>query len=263
MKAGPLATTVALIALAFLLLPLVVVAVMSFSSASSLQFPPPGLSLRWYESFLGNPRWLDALWTSCWLALVSSTIAVLLGAAAAYGLVRGSFPGIGFVESNMMAPLILPTIVLAVALYLLFAKIGMLGTALGLVLGHVVLAAPYVVFVMSVGIRAFDLRIEQVAATLGASRARILASVVIPNVWPSLGTAWILAFITSFDEVIVTLFVSGTYQTVPKRMYNELVLEVNPTITAIATTMIAVSLVLIGLVLATGGRRYLGGEAGR
>lgn len=260
MKAGPIASTVGMVSLVFLVLPLVVVVMMSFSSASSLTFPPPSLSLRWYHSFLHDSRWLEAVATSLLLGLVSSTLSLVLGAAAAYALVRGTFRGRALVEANMMAPLILPAIVLAVALYIFLARFGLLGSALGLVAGHVVVCSPYVVFIMSVGFRAFDVRVEHIAATLGASNWQTLTRVALPNVLPSLGTAWILAFINSFDEVIVTLFVGGTYQTVPKRMFNELVLEVNPIITAIATLMIGLSLASVVLVLLTGGKRYLGGE---
>jgi ABC-type spermidine/putrescine transport system permease subunit II len=130
-------------------------------------------------------------------------------------------------------------------MYLFLAKVGLLGSAVGLVASHVVLSVPFVVLVVGVAIRSFDERIEQVAFTLGASRAQTVLRVLLPNIAPSLASAWILALIASFDEVIVTLFVAGTYQTVPKRMFNELVLEVNPTITAIATIMIALSVLAI------------------
>jgi ABC-type spermidine/putrescine transport system permease subunit II len=255
MKAGPLATLVALLGLGFLLVPIVIVVVMSFSSASSLQFPPPGLSLRWYESFFADPRWVEALLTSGLLALVSSAIALLLGSLAAYAITRGRFRGRGLLEANFVAPMILPAIVIAVALYLFLARIGLLGSAAGLVLAHVVLAVPFVVLVVGVGIRGFDPRIEQIALTLGASRPQMLWRVLLPNLLPSLASAYILAFVSSFDEVIVTLFVAGTWQTVPKRMFNELQLEVNPTITAIATIMIALSLAAIAGVAALAGRR--------
>ena len=255
MKAGPLARLVALLSLGFLLVPIVIVVVMSFSSASSLQFPPPGLSLRWYQSFFADPRWVEALLTSGLLALVSSAIALVLGSLAAYAITRGRFRGRGWLEANFVAPMILPAIVIAVALYLFLARVGLLGSALGLVLAHVILAVPFVVLIVGVGIRGFDARIEQIAFTLGASRPQMLWRVLLPNLVPSLASAYILAFISSFDEVIVTLFVAGTYQTVPKRMFNELMLEVNPTITAIATIMIGLSLAAIALVAAIAGRR--------
>lgn len=234
--------------LLFLCLPIAIVVPMSFSSASSLAFPPPGFSLRWYESFLGDPRWLLAARNSALVALASSVAALLLGSIAAYGLVRGSFRGRGLLEGNFIAPLILPPVITAVALYIFFAKIHLLGTLPGLILAHTVLTVPYVVLLMSVAIRQFDVRIEQVAYSLGASWPRMFRSVLLPNLLPSAFAAWIFAFIISFDEVIVTIFLAGAYDTIPKRMFNELILQVNPTITAIATLLIALSVITIALV---------------
>jgi ABC-type spermidine/putrescine transport system permease subunit II len=234
--------------LLFLCLPIAVVVPMSFSSASSLAFPPPGLSLRWYESFFGDPRWLRAAGTSGLVALASSVAALVLGSIAAYGLVRGAFRGRALLEGNFIAPLILPPVITAVALYIFFARIGLLGTIPGLIIAHTILTVPYVVLLMSVAIRQFDVRIEQVAYSLGASWLRMFRSVLLPNLLPSVLAAWIFAFIISFDEVIVTIFLAGAYDTIPKRMFNELILQVNPTITAIATLLIALSVVTIGIV---------------
>ena len=234
--------------LLFLCLPIAVVMPMSFSSASSLEFPPPGLSLRWYQSFFGDPRWLRAAQNSLIVALAASVAALALGSIAAYGLVRGRFHGRAVLEGNFVAPLILPPVITAVALYIFFARIGLLGTLPGLILAHTVLTVPYVVLLMSVAIRAFDVRIEQVACSLGASWFRMFRSVLLPNLLPSVLAAWIFAFIISFDEVIVTLFLAGAYDTIPKRMFNELILQVNPTITAIATLLIALSVATIGIV---------------
>jgi putative spermidine/putrescine transport system permease protein len=234
--------------LLFLCLPIAVVVPMSFSSASSLEFPPPGLSLRWYESFFGDPRWIRAAGTSALVALASSIAALILGSVAAYGLVRGSLRGRALLEGNFIAPLILPPVITAVALYIFFAKIGLLGTMPGLIAAHTILTVPYVVLLMSVAIRQFDVRIEQVAYSLGASWFRMFKSVLLPNLLPSVLAAWIFAFIISFDEVIVTLFLAGSYDTIPKRMFNELILQVNPTTTAIATLLIALSVVTIAVV---------------
>lgn len=233
--------------LLFLFLPIVVVVPMSFSAASSLTFPPTEFSLRWYQSFFQDPRWLAAMRTSLLVALLSSLLALLLGSIAAYGLARGRFMGRGLIDANFMAPMIVPPVITAVALYIVFARVGLLGTLPGLVLGHTVLGVPYVVLIMSVAIRSFDVRIEQVTLTLGASWWTMFRRVLLPNLLPSAFAAWIFAFITSFDEVIITLFVGGAYNTIPKRMFNELVLQINPTITAIATLLIAFSLVLLAL----------------
>jgi ABC-type spermidine/putrescine transport system permease subunit II len=232
--------------LLFLCLPVAVVVPMSFSSASSLEFPPPGFSLRWYQSFFDDPRWLDAARISTLVAATSSFAAVVLGGLAAYGLARGTFRGREVLEANFVAPLIIPPVITAVALYIVFARVGLLGTLPGLILSHTIVGVPYVVILMSVAVRSFDVRIEQVARSLGASWPTVLIKIVLPNLIPSMFAAWIFAFIISFDEVILTLFLSGAYDTIPKRMFNELVLQVNPTITAIATLLIALSVVTIG-----------------
>jgi ABC-type spermidine/putrescine transport system permease subunit II len=244
-----LLTAFGLFVILFLCLPILIVVPMSFSSASSLEFPPPGLSLRWYQAFFGDPRWLGAAQNSLLIAVIASTAAVLLGGLAAYGLVRGRFRGRGLLDGNFMAPLILPQVITAVALYIYFAKIGLLGTLVGLIVGHTVLTVPYVILVMSVAIRSFDQRIEQVALSLGASYPTMLRRVLLPNLAPSAAAAWIFAFIISFDEVIVTLFIAGRFETIPKRMFNELILQVNPTITAIATLLIALSALTVAAIV--------------
>jgi putative spermidine/putrescine transport system permease protein len=245
--------------LVFLCLPVLIVAPMSFSSAQSLEFPPPGFSLRWYAALFGNPVWIEAGRNSVVLATLSSTIALICGTTAAYVLVRGPFTGRGVIEANIIAPMIVPSIITAVALYIFFARAGILGTFGGLILGHTVLSVPYVVLVMQSAIRGFDRRIEQVAETLGASRWQVLTKVTLPNILPSAAAAWIFAFVLSFDEVVVTLFISGTHLTIPKRMFAELALQVNPTITAVATLLILCNLVALGVLLLLSRR---GGVAG-
>lgn len=228
--------------LLFMCIPVAVVVPMSFSNAETLQFPPTEWGLRWYEAFFADERWTQALKTSVGVALASSSIALVLGSIAAYGLVRGTFRGRRAMDLNFAIPMVIPHIITAVALYIAFAKLGFLGSLTGLIVGHTVLAAPYVVLVMSVALAGFDRRIEQVAATLGAPRHTILLQVVAPNMLPSLFAAWIFAFIVSFDEITVTVFLAGAHETVPKRMFTQLMERVDPTITAVATLLIAVSL---------------------
>jgi ABC-type spermidine/putrescine transport system permease subunit II len=247
----------AILTLVFLCLPVIIVVPMSFSSAQSLEFPPPGLSLRWYAAFFGNEVWVRAGINSLLLATIASTVALLLGTLAAYGLVRGVFPLKDAIEANFIAPIIVPSIITAVALFIAFARLKILGTFFGLALAHTILVMPYAVLIMQVAIRSFDIRIEQVAATLGASRLQILTQVVLPNLLPSAAAAWIFSFVVSFDEVVVTLFLSGTHLTIPKRMFNELVMQINPTITAVATLLITFNLVALMLLLAMSRRGRL------
>ncbi len=247
--------------LIFLCLPVLIVVPMSFSDSSSLRFPPEGLSMRWYAQVFGDPRWVRAMQTSLLLALLSSSIALALGALAAYGLVRGRFFGRMAIQSNFISPMVIPSVVTAVALYFALAKIGLLGSFAGLLLGHTLLGIPYVVLIMSVAIRSFDSRIEEVAFTLGASWFTMFRRVLLPNLLPSTAAAWIFAFVTSFDEVVITAFIAGTHETVPKRMFNDLVLQVNPSITAIATMLIAGSVGLMALAAALVRRSRLAASA--
>ena len=236
--------------LLFMCLPVLIVVPMSFSSAQSLEFPPPGLSFRWYAAFFENEVWAQAGLNSLLLEMIASTIALVLGTLASYALVRGTFPGKAMIEANFMAPMIVPSIIIAVALFIVFAKLRILGTFFGLVLGHTILVIPYVVLILQVAIRAFDVRIEHVAATLGASRMLILRKIVLPNLLPSAAAAWIFAFVISFDEVVVTLFLAGTNMTIPKRMFNELIMQINPTITAVATLLVGFNILALVLVVA-------------
>lgn len=254
---GRLLAAAGIFGLAFLTVPLLIVIPMSFSSARALTFPPPGLSLRWYEAFFGDPRWMEAMWTSTLVAAIASVLALVLGGLAAYGLRRGTFAGRDWAEGNFMAPLIVPTIIAAIALYLGLAGVGLLGSFVGLVAAHTILNVPLVIMVLGVAIREFDVRIEQVAWSLGASWWHAMRKVVLPNLAPSVFAAWIFAFIGSFDEVIVTSFIAGRYETVPKKMFNELILEVNPIITAVATLLIAftvLALAAVTFILARAGK---------
>jgi putative spermidine/putrescine transport system permease protein len=246
---------VGILVLAFLCLPILIVAPMSFSSAQSLTFPPPGFSLRWYESLFSSPIWLTAARNSLILAVTSSTLSLVAGTLGAYALVRGGFRGRRAIEANFVAPMIVPSIITAVALYIAFARAGVLGSFGGLILGHTIVSLPFVVLVMQSAIRDFDPRIELAAMTLGASRWQALTQVTLPNILPSAVAAWIFAFVLSFDEVVVTWFVSGTHLTIPKRMFSELTMQINPTITAVATILIVVNLLALWLVVVVAGRR--------
>ena len=245
--------TVAMAALTFLLLPVAIVIPMSFSSAASLRFPPPGLSLRWYQAFFADAVWRDAATNSLIVAGASSVMAVALGTLAAYRLVRGRFRGRPVLEAHFVAPLIVPSVIAAVALYIAFAKVGLLGSYRGLILAHTVHSVPYVVLLMSVAIASFDERIEQVARTLGASEGTVFVRILLPNLMPSVLASWVLAFIASFDEVILTLFLFGNRYTIPKQMFVKLELQIDPTITAVATMLVVFSVVTLAALAALAG----------
>ncbi|HZQ02328.1 MAG TPA: ABC transporter permease [Reyranella sp.] len=233
----------------FLMLPLVVVFPISLSSAAYMQFPPPGLSWQWYERYLDDPQWIDATVRSLYIGGATAVLALALGVPLAFALVRSRFPGRVLVDRLALAPLIVPTIILSVSVYGLFARLKLIGEWYGLVLAHTVLALPFVVLIMGAGLRDFDRSLEQAAEGLGASRARILLRVTFPLLRPSLISAALLAFLSSFDELVVALFLAGPNMTLPKKMFDNILMEIDPTIAAVSVMqilLVSVVLVLIG-----------------
>lgn len=230
----------------FLLLPLLVVFPISLSSAPYMQFPPPGLSWQWYERYLDDPQWIDATVRSLQVGVATAVLSLALGVPLSFALIRGRFYARETVDRLAMAPLIVPHIILSVAVYGLFARLKLIGEWYGLVVAHTVLALPFVVLVMGAGLRDFDRSLEQAAEGLGASRWRTLTRITLPLLRPSLVSAGLLAFITSFDEVVVALFLSGARMTLPKKMFDNILMEIDPTIAAVSVMQILlVSLVLV------------------
>lgn len=237
----------ALTGLFLLLAPVLVVVPMSFSAGKGLEFPPQGFSLHWYGKLFADPLWMEALRTSLILAATSSLLALATGSLAAYALVRNSVIWREGIAASFIGPMVVPPVVLAVAAYLVYARLGLLGTMPGLVLAHTVLSLPFVVMIVSNAVAAFDERIEQAAVSLGATRATVLTRVVAPALMPHLLVSWLFAFAVSFDEVVLTFFIAGIHTTIPKKMFITLRNEIDPTITAVSALLIAVT-VLIGIV---------------
>lgn len=233
----------------FLMLPLIVVFPISLSSAPYMQFPPPGLSIQWYERYLDDPQWIDATVRSLYVGGATAALSLLLGVPLAFSLARGRYAGRIVVDRLALAPLIVPVIILSVGLYGLFAKLKLIGEWYGLVLAHTVLALPFVVLVMVAGLRDFDRALEQAAEGLGASRVRTLFRITLPLLRPSLVSAGLLAFISSFDELVVALFLAGPNMTLPKKMFDNILMEIDPTIAAVSVmqiVLVSIVLVLIG-----------------
>ncbi|MFO1162435.1 MAG: ABC transporter permease [Reyranellaceae bacterium] len=233
----------------FLMLPLVVVFPISLSSAPYMQFPPPGLSWQWYERYLDDPQWIDATWRSIHVGSATAVSALVLGVPLAFSLVRGRYLGRVLVDRIALAPIIVPTIILSIGLYGLFAKLKLIGEWYGLVIAHTVLALPFVVLVMAAGLRDFDRALEQAAEGLGASRWRTLTRITLPILRPSLVSAGLLAFISSFDELVVALFLAGPNMTLPKKMFDNILMEIDPTIAAVSVMqilLVSIVMVLIG-----------------
>ncbi|MEX3968364.1 ABC transporter permease subunit [Paraburkholderia sp. EG286B] len=234
------------LAAAFLIIPLVVIYVLSFSSSPFLVFPPPGFSMKWYVRFFTDSQWQDALLMSAKLASAAATVSVVIGTAAAFGIVRGNFRMKRSVLLFMITPLLVPVIVVALSLYVAMSKIDMLGTFVGLVAGHMVLTVPYAIIVLIAAVRAIDLNLEYAAATLGAKTPIILRKVVLPLLAPALGTAWLMCFVTSLDELLIALFLLGRQtETLPIHMWSDIRIQVDPVMSAAASIIVTGVAILI------------------
>ncbi len=234
--------------LIFLALPLAVVIPISFSAAKYLTFPPPGWSTQWYERYFGSREWMSATLRSVEVAVLTTAAATAVGTAAALAL-RRSFRGKSLVSLIIVAPMVVPVIIVAIGIYGLYARLQMVGTLHGLVLAHTVLALPFVVVVVAATLRGFDETLELAAQNLGANRWQTFRLVTLPLIRPGIVSGALLAFITSFDEVVVAIFVSGARApTLPKQMWDGIRTEIDPTVAAVSTLLIVVTTAVVGAI---------------
>lgn len=249
-------TTGVLVA-AWLVAPTLVVIPLSFTDKVSLTFPPTGWSTRWYANFFGDPAWTAALANSLLVGVLVAVVATTLGTAAAFGLTRWT-NGRGAAAASvlLLAPMIVPGIILAIGIYAVFLKLGLAGTLAGFVAAHTVLAMPFVVVSVTASLRTFDVRLETAAASLGAGRWATFRQVTLPLIMPGVVSGALFAFVTSFDEVVVSLFIqSPTLVTLPVQMYSSVTRETDPTLAAAATMILALTTVLVGGGLTLAARR--------
>lgn len=231
---------------AFLLLPIVFIAALSFGSSQWLIFPPPSWTMKWYQALFNDPRWLDAAWTSFKIALMVTVLSVLIGLVAAFGLVRGRFVGRNALNALFMTPMILPVVVLAVALYALFLRVGLNGTTIGFVIAHLVVALPFSILALTGALQGFDKSIEDAAVLCGASPLKAKILITLPCISHGLFSAAIFSFLTSWDEVVLAIFMaSPTLQTLPVKIWATLRQDLTPVIAAASTLLIAVTIVLM------------------
>ncbi|MEY9104590.1 putative spermidine/putrescine transport system permease protein [Bradyrhizobium yuanmingense] len=235
-----------------LLLPVLIVAYLSFSASSYFVFPLPGYSLRNYEAFLFDTLWVRATFTSIRIALMAVAMATALGAMLAFGLSRGAMPGRGTMIALLLSPIIMPTVIVAVATYFLLARWGLQGTEFGLALGHAVHAIPYVVVIVVANLRDLNPSYERAARSLGAGPWATMRTIVAPLVLPALIVASFFAFLASFDDVVYVLFLGiGKITTLPMRMWEGIRQDISPTIAAVATLqmLFATIVIVIGTLL--------------
>jgi putative spermidine/putrescine transport system permease protein len=233
----------------FLVAPILIIMPLSLNASSYFSYPMTGVSLRWYEAALGDPQWQRALLNSLGIGFASTLLATVLGTLAALGLSRPNFPWRGLIMPLMISPMIIPIVVVAAGFYYIFAPLGLVDSYLGVVLAHTVLGTPFVVITVCAALQSFDHSMTRAASGLGARPWVCFRRVTLPLITPAVATGAVFAFATSFDEVIVVLFIGGAEQrTVPRQMWNGIRDQIDPSILAVATLLIIFVLALYGCV---------------
>lgn len=225
-----------------LVVPTIIVVPMSFSASQYLEFPPQAWSLRWYQHYLGSPAWLDATATTLKTGALTTLVATPMGIGAAYGLHVSGHRAARYLFLLLITPIMIPVILIAIGVFYAYVQLKLVNTLLGLVVAHSVLALPLILIVVGAALKGYDFDQERAARSLGASRLTAFLTVTLPQIRFSVIVAALLSFLTSFDEVIVALFVSGgDNSTLTRNMFNALRDQIDPTIAVISTIMIAVS----------------------
>ncbi|MER0042150.1 ABC transporter permease [Pseudomonas sp. MGal98] len=253
LRYGLIATT-ALIAV-FLLLPILFIVLLSFGSSQWLVFPPPGWTFKWYGQFFSNAQWMDSALVSLKVAMLTTLCALAIGLPSAFALVRGKFPGRELLYALFTLPMIVPLVIIAVAVYALFLKLGYTGTLFAFVVSHVIVALPFTIISIINSLKLFDQSIEDAAVICGATRLQAIVKVTFPAIRPGLVSGGLFAFLVSWDEVVLSVMMASPgLQTLPVKMWTTLRQDLTPVIAVASTLLIALSL-LVMIIAAIARRR--------
>lgn len=234
--------------LAFLVVPILVVFPLSLTAGQLLVFPLPGWSLQWYEDFFTNSLWTDALLNSIAIGLAATVLATGLGTAAALGLHGSRFRFKPWIVGILCAPLAVPVVITAVASFYFLATLNLVGTYTGLIMIHTVLALPFVVITVTATLQSFDTNLARAAASLGAPPRHAFRTITLPLIFPGVVSGALFAFVTSFDELVVVLFLASPQQrTLPRQIFSGVSENVSPTIVAAAVVLAVVSMALMAV----------------
>jgi putative spermidine/putrescine transport system permease protein len=230
----------------WLMAPIVIVVILAFGGDGYLRFPPNSLSLQWFARFFGNLQWQRALLSSLVIGVIACVVSTTVGFFAAYAFLRVEFRAKKLLLSLLLTPVIVPSIITAIAMYYLAGKLGLIGSYLWLGLCHAVIAMPIVLLILLSALHAVDPNLERAALGLGGSRLLVFRRIVLPIALPGVLSAALFAFLASFDELLISLFLSGVYaQTLPVRIWNTLNLQVEPTIAAVSAFLIGVTTMIL------------------
>lgn len=239
--------------LLFLILPILVIVPLSFNAEPFFSFTegmltldPEAYSLRWYREILNDPKWILAIKNSFVIGIFATVLATVLGTCAAVGLARDDMPYRRFITALLLSPMIVPLIITAAGMFFFYSNLGLAGGYLGVILAHAALGTPFVIITVTATLTGFDYSLARAALNLGATPIRVFFDVIMPLIRPGVISGALFAFITSFDEVVVILFMAGPQQrTIPRQMFSGLREQINPSILAIATLLILVSIALL------------------
>lgn len=231
---------------AALFAPVFIVIATSFTASATLRFPPEGFSLRWYEAALGSPQFMGALWVSVRLALAATVISLILGFAATFAADRFEFPGRAALRALLLSPLVVPMVVLGLGLLQFLAWVGLAQTFWGLLLGHILITLPYVARTLAAGTVLFDRRLEEAAMNLRAAPLTVLRRITLPLLAPSIVAAGVFAFVTSFGNITLSVFLSfGGEMTLPVQIYSYVESNYTPIIASVSTLVIVITVILL------------------
>lgn len=240
----------------WLIAPTIVVVPMSFNDKKSLAFPPSGFSWQWYQNFFTNPEWSASLVSSLKVAVVTAVFATVVGTLAAFGLDRMKSRVSGVLRALLITPMVVPGVVLAVGIYAVYLDTQLVGTMTGFVLAHTMLAVPFVIIAVSASLEVFDKRLETAAASLGATQLTAFRTVTLPLIAPGILSGLLFAFVTSFDEIIVALFITSPYlKTLPVQIFSSITRDADPTVAAVGTLLFIATSLVIGAGLLIGSRQ--------
>ena len=239
--------------LLFLIMPILVIVPLSFNAEpffsfteGMLSFQPEAYSLKWYAAILNDPKWTLAIQNSFFIGICATVIATVLGTCAAVGLARDDMPARRLITALLLSPMIVPLIITAAGMFFFYADIGLAGSYLGIILAHAALGTPFVIITVTATLTGFDYALARAALNLGARPLQVFFDIIMPLIRPGIISGALFAFITSFDEVVVVLFMAGPGQrTIPRQMFSGLREQINPTILAVATLLILVSIALL------------------
>lgn len=245
-KPGLFSLTIAILVLLFLALPIIIIFPLAFSQTAYLTFPPSGFSLRWMERVLTNPDWLDSLWLSFRISVMSTLLAMAFSLLMALALVRYRFSGKKIIYVLILLPMIVPNIISALALFFFFSDVDVFNSISAIIIGHAIIALPVATIIISSTLQGIDSQLEYSAMSLGAGNFTVFRRITFPLAAPGIISAAIFSFLSSFDELLIALFMAGnSVQTLSVRIWNSVQFELDPTIAAVSVLLVLITIVFL------------------